>query len=210
MIPGLYIILASEETIRKNMNTNRRKFIKNAALGCGSLLMLQGCRLNESPWRFFNEQEMKVLVAVCEQIIPADLHPGAKDANVVNFIDKQIVGPYVRFQEDYRFMLSALNVSANQLCGGNFFNLPPEKQIFLMERMEKGELAADTWKDKNQPYLFNLLVDHTMQGFYGSPRHGGNKNYCSYKMIGLDYPHVIGQNRYGSGCRNSEGKKDEK
>ena len=35
-----------------------------------------------------------------------------------------------------------------------------------------------------------------MQGFYGSPRHGGNRNYVSYKMLGLEYPRVIGQNRY--------------
>jgi len=37
-----------------------------------------------------------------------------------------------------------------------------------------------------------------MQGFYGSPRHGGNKNNVSYKMMRLDYPVIIGQNRYKS------------
>ena len=36
-----------------------------------------------------------------------------------------------------------------------------------------------------------------MQGFYGSPRHGGNKDYVSYRMLGLEYPDIIGQNRYG-------------
>ena len=41
-----------------------------------------------------------------------------------------------------------------------------------------------------------MIRDHTMQGFYGSPRHGGNKGYASYKMLGLEYPRVIGQNRY--------------
>jgi len=35
-----------------------------------------------------------------------------------------------------------------------------------------------------------------MQGYYGSPRHGGNKDNMSYKMLKLDYPVVIGQNRY--------------
>jgi gluconate 2-dehydrogenase gamma chain len=34
-----------------------------------------------------------------------------------------------------------------------------------------------------------------MQGYYGSPRHGGNKNFISYKMIGLDEPQIIGENR---------------
>ena len=36
-----------------------------------------------------------------------------------------------------------------------------------------------------------------MQSFYGSPRHGGNPDYASYPMLGLEYPHVDGQNRYG-------------
>jgi gluconate 2-dehydrogenase gamma chain len=34
-----------------------------------------------------------------------------------------------------------------------------------------------------------------MQGFYGSPRHGGNRDYLSYRMLGIDYPQVIGRNR---------------
>jgi gluconate 2-dehydrogenase gamma chain len=32
-------------------------------------------------------------------------------------------------------------------------------------------------------------------GFYGSPRHGGNKDYISYRMLGLDYPLIIGRNK---------------
>jgi gluconate 2-dehydrogenase gamma chain len=35
-----------------------------------------------------------------------------------------------------------------------------------------------------------------MQGYYGSPIHGGNKDYMSFDMLGLDYPLNIGQNRY--------------
>jgi gluconate 2-dehydrogenase gamma chain len=37
-----------------------------------------------------------------------------------------------------------------------------------------------------------------MQSYYGSSRHGGNKNNTSYKMLQLDYPVIIGQNRYKS------------
>ena len=41
-----------------------------------------------------------------------------------------------------------------------------------------------------------MIIKHSMQGFYGPPRHGGNKNYISYKIMDLDYPYVVGQNRY--------------
>jgi gluconate 2-dehydrogenase gamma chain len=41
-----------------------------------------------------------------------------------------------------------------------------------------------------------MLRNHVMQAYYGSPRHGGNPGYASYKMLGIDYPPLIGQNRY--------------
>jgi gluconate 2-dehydrogenase gamma chain len=49
-----------------------------------------------------------------------------------------------------------------------------------------------------------------MQGFYGSPRHGGNRDYVSYKMMKLDYPHVIGQNRYTTVVEQIKNEKHEK
>jgi gluconate 2-dehydrogenase gamma chain len=50
-----------------------------------------------------------------------------------------------------------------------------------------------------------LAVDRTMQGFYGAPRHGGNKDYASFKMMKLDYPLLVGQNRYGKLITKSYG-----
>jgi gluconate 2-dehydrogenase gamma chain len=64
--------------------------------------------------------------------------------------------------------------------------------------MESGELSGQEWGTVDQRRFFKTLLDHTMQGFYGSPRHGGNCNYVSYKMMKIDYPHVIGRNRYGA------------
>ena len=46
--------------------------------------------------------------------------------------------------------------------------------------MEKGELGAEDWDDVDQRSFFNLMLNHTMQAFYGSPRHGGNCDYVSY------------------------------
>ncbi|MFC2091007.1 hypothetical protein ACFLT1_09565, partial [Bacteroidota bacterium] len=58
-------------------------------------------------------------------------------------------------------------------------------------------LPASIWEGLvNQSSLFRRMIQHTMQGFYGSPRHGGNKNYISYKLMKLEYPYIVGQNRY--------------
>jgi gluconate 2-dehydrogenase gamma chain len=41
-----------------------------------------------------------------------------------------------------------------------------------------------------------MLVSHTMEGFYGDPRHGGNRDRVSWKMLKLPYPPVRGRLHY--------------
>jgi gluconate 2-dehydrogenase gamma chain len=177
---------------------SRRKFLRQLGLGCGSILFIQACAGKDSSWRFFSENEAQTIIAFAEQIIPADQDPGATDANVINFIDKQLVGYYIRFQDNYRKGIYAIERSSKKMFQKTFYELGWNEQVTFMEQMELGKLPEEFWKEIDQRSFFNMLLDHSMQGFYGSPRHGGNKNYMSYKMIHLDYPHVLGQNRYSS------------
>jgi gluconate 2-dehydrogenase gamma chain len=32
--------------------------------------------------------------------------------------------------------------------------------------------------------------NHTLEGYYGSPRHGGNRDAVSWRMLGLDEPPI--------------------
>ena len=41
--------------------------------------------------------------------------------------------------------------------------------------------------------FFDLVLAHTMQGFYGDPRHGGNREAVSWKMLALPFPPVRGR-----------------
>ena len=186
------------------MEINRRDFIQKLTLAYGSILFIPACSGYDSPWRLFSEKQARTVIAFAEQIIPAGEFPGATDANVVNFIDKQLIGPYTRFQEDYTHGLVAIENSAQKMFQKAFADLEWEQQTAFMEHMESGKLPEEFWKEINQRSFFNLMLDHTMQGFYGSPRHGGNKNYVSYKMMRFDYPHVLGQNRYHSKCTNAK------
>lgn len=191
---------------------SRRHFIQMAAIGSGSLLLLPGCTnlSAKSTWRFFTEKEALLVGLIVEQIIPTDEWPGARDAGVVNYIDKQLVGPLSRFQEKYRKGLAAMVTSCEELYKKQFGELSWDEQTAFLKKMESGELSGllksgslgqekqetTPWTDGLDRNFFGLVRSHTMQGFYGSPRHGGNKNYVSYRMIGLDYPFTIGQNRY--------------
>jgi gluconate 2-dehydrogenase gamma chain len=186
------------------METSRREFLQQLSLACGSILFMPACAGYDSPWRFFTEKEALTVIAFAEQIIPTDEDPGATDAQVINFIDKQLVGPYTRFQETYRKGIPAIENSSQRILRKAFHELEWDEQAHFMEQMEAGNLPEEYWEEVDQRSFFNMMLDHTMQGFYGSPRHGGNKNYVSYKMMRLDYPHVMGQNRYYSKCTTAK------
>ena len=186
------------------MNSTRREFIRHLSLACGSVLFVPACAGYDSVWRFFTDEEAKTVIAFAEQIIPRDHSPGATDANVINFIDKQLTGPYTRFQDEYRKGIPAMEQSSLRILRKTFSELEWDEQTHFMEQMEAGDLPEEYWIQVDQKSFFRTMMEHSLQGFYGSPRHGGNKNYVSYKMMKLDYPHVIGQNRYESKCANAE------
>jgi gluconate 2-dehydrogenase gamma chain len=175
---------------------SRRHFVELSILGAGSICLLSRCTKQISKWRFFTDPEALAMDAIAEQIIPADEWPGGRDSGVTNFIDKQLTGPYTRFQDIYRKGIAALQQSCGVRYHLKFENLKWDLQTLLLETMEAGGMKEPQWKDGFDQQFFNLVRDHSMQAYYGNPRHGGNKNNMSYKMLKLDTPLIIGQNRY--------------
>jgi gluconate 2-dehydrogenase gamma chain len=182
----------------KGQSFSRREFVRLFSGGTAVILISfnTACRNKISQWRFLDEEEITLLDALVEQIIPTDDFPGARWANVSNFIDKQLDTYYRKHQSTYREGLAALKKTVLQMKGKRFEELPFEEQTAIFEKMEAGEFPGDYWKDHPPAGFFDLIRQHSMQGFYGSPVHGGNRDYVSYRMLGLDYPNVIGQNRY--------------
>jgi gluconate 2-dehydrogenase gamma chain len=174
----------------------RRRFVQLAAAGTGSICLLTRCSGDLSSWRFFTADEANLVDAIAEQIIPSDEWPGGKESGVTNYIDKQLVGPHKRFQSIYQRGLSAVRESCAALHNKKFEELSWDDQTAFLECMEAGKMEGSAWADGFDRKFFELLRDHCMQSYYGSPIHGGNRNKISYKMIGLDYPLIVGQNRY--------------
>lgn len=177
---------------------NRRVFIKSAGLAFGSVLLFPSCLKQNSIYRFFTPEEAQCIIAVCEQIIPKDQSPGATDAGVIYYIDRQLSGVFHYNQETYRNGIKNLQEYCNKKYGKLFGNLIPDDQNKLLKMLELNQLSKAEWSQGQSSDFFNLILSHTMQGFYGSPIHGGNKDYMSFEMLRIDYPLVIGQNRYRS------------
>lgn len=179
---------------------DRRKFLNTTAMGVGGLAMMTGCSYDAEPYRFFSKEDAECVIALTDQIIPADQSgPGAKYANVVNYIDKQLTRVFKSDQGTYMKGIKAIQSSCKKLHGKSFEALDFDTQTRFLEQMEIDDLPKEYWQDIKASHFFNLVIRHTMQGFYGAPRHGGNRNYISYQVMNLEYPQVVGQNRYRSG-----------
>jgi len=85
----------------------------------------------------------------------------------------------------YRQGLAALANSSRQLYQKPLAELPAEQRVALVARWEKGDLPPEAWKEVKPGDFFKRFVDHVMQGYYGGPRHGGNRDAASWRMLGL-------------------------
>lgn len=175
---------------------NRRDFIQSAGLVFGSVLLFPSCLKKKNSYRFFTPEEARCIIAFCEQFIPKDESPGATDAGVIHYIDRQLSGVFNYDQETYRLGIKNLDDLSAKKYSKVFEELDFDIQTKLLVAMESDQLDENEWPSGKPSDFFNLVRSHTMQGFYGSPIHGGNKNFMSFEMLRIDYPLVIGQNRY--------------
>jgi gluconate 2-dehydrogenase gamma chain len=158
---------------------SRRSFLAGAALGAAGCGQDKGARLA------LTGEEARTLDAICDQLIPADQDPGAAATGAVVFIDRQLAGPYARYRPAYRDGLARTAALSHKMFGKPLNQLAGEQRLAVVERLE----------DDARPF-FEMVLAHTMQGFYGSPRHGGNRDYASWRMLRVPASPVRGRILY--------------
>jgi gluconate 2-dehydrogenase gamma chain len=166
----------------KSTSLKRRRFLGIGLTAASGGLVSCSRGGGGAYWRFFSAAEAKTVDAICEQIIPADDYPGARAAGVVNFIDLQLTRHHKKHRDAYRKGIAEVDSLSRGRFGKPFADLASGQQVELLGEMESKE---------NE--FFDLIRGHTMQGFYGDPRHGGNRNEASWKMLGLPSPPVRGR-----------------
>ena len=162
----------------------RRQFALAGTLSGAAAVI--GCHTGAgAAWDFLSDSHARILSALCEQIIPADDFPSASQAGVVTYIDRQLARHYRRHQETYREGFAQVDTMSRDHLGRAFTDATPAQQLQIVIALEK----------ENHGF-FELLRQHTMEGYYGSPRHGGNHDAVSWRMLGLDEPPVRGRAQY--------------
>jgi gluconate 2-dehydrogenase gamma chain len=166
-----------------------------------------------SGYSYFTKIEAAFIEAAVARLIPSDpVGPGAVDANVPFFIDRQLAGPFGRgdhlykggpwpkgtpnqgYQsrftpaELYRAGIAAVDQYAVVTFQGHTFaQLSAADQDEVLKGLEAGNITLDRGVDAKT--FFSMLLQNTKEGYFSDPIYGGNKDMAAWKMIGFPGAH---------------------
>jgi gluconate 2-dehydrogenase gamma chain len=133
---------------------------------------------------FFNHADAATIAAVSERIMPsAPGKPGARDADVLNYIDLALAGAYAEMQDFYRRGLAALDAYCRAAYKEAFIHLTPEKQDEVLTALESNKATGFSWPSARE--FFSILRTHTMEGMFADPLYGGNRDFSGWRLVGF-------------------------
>jgi gluconate 2-dehydrogenase gamma chain len=136
-----------------------------------------------------NAAEMTTLKAILARLIPKDkIGPGAVEAKVHVYIDKELAGYYKHLLPTYQSYLPMFDKAASSLGAASFAKLSHSQQDALLKQFEAGQPPGAATADPSLAGLFRLLLQHTREGMFGDPMYGGNYKFAGWDLIG--YPGI--------------------
>jgi gluconate 2-dehydrogenase gamma chain len=164
-------------------------------------------------YSYFTPAEAAFIEAAVARLIPNDeVGPGAAEANVPFFLDRQLAGPFGRgdhyylggpwpkgtpeqgYQSRfnpaqlYRAAIRAIDQhAATNFSGVNFAKLSAADQDATLKGLESGDIKLDGGVDAKS--FFAMLLQNTKEGYFSDPIYGGNKDMAAWKMIGFPGAH---------------------
>jgi gluconate 2-dehydrogenase gamma chain len=183
----------------------RRRFLTLSAAAIGGtlvytldrrprLVQAQTAQNIRIPLRFFDEREALTVAAAVARIFPSDESgPGAPEAGVAVYIDRQLASRYGR--DRFRYTQPPFEDGLPELgyqgkatpreiyregiarLGPRFATLAPAAQDAKLREVEAS-------------YFFRLLRQHTIEGMFSDPLHGGNAEMIGWQLIGYPGPQM--------------------
>lgn len=162
---------------------------------------------------YFSAAEGTFIEAALARLIPHDaIGPGAVEANVHIFIDRQLAGKFghgdhyflggpwpkgtpeqgyqSRFSpaQLYRAAIPAIDkYVGDNFRGATFAKLGTDDQDKVLKGLESGDIKLDGGVDAKS--FFTMLLQNTKEGYFADPIYGGNKDMGAWKMIGFPGAH---------------------
>ena len=158
-------------------------------------------------YQFFNGNESAFIEAAVDMLIPHDdVGPSALELGVNTYIDRQMAGAYgsgfrlylagpygegvpeqgwqlpMTPAELIRAGIADADAYAQSSQNDFFSSLGPDKQAAVMKDIETGKA---TFATVPPAAFFNELLELVVEGYFGDPIYGGNRDKGAWKMIGF-------------------------
>jgi gluconate 2-dehydrogenase gamma chain len=186
-------------------NPGRRRLFR--AAGAASAVVAlpvprQAHSQRKTAYVFFNPAEAAFIEAAVARLIPKDeTGPGALEAGVPEYIDKQLGGAWgagARLyrsgpwhegtpSQGYQLPFTPAELFRNALRAINetyadFAKMAAKEQDSLLDSLSKSR--TDFGGVPGQEF-FNALLAVAIEGFFSDPAYGGNRDMVAWKMIGF-------------------------
>jgi len=166
---------------------------------------------SEQAHAFFTPAEVAWTDAAVDRLIPADASgPGAVQAGVTVFIDRQLAGrfgratdwymggPWAKGSEQQGYQLQrtpaelyrAAIAAVDAHCRGRF----ADKTFAALSAADRDQVLHELEDDKLQlagvsgKAFFDMLWQNTKEGFFADPMYEGNRGFIGWKLIGFPGP----------------------
>ncbi len=146
------------------------------------------------PLRFFTEVEALTVAAAAARIFPTDESgPGAHEAGAIIYIDRQLAGPYGA--DRHRYTLGPFDETAAPELGYQAKATPRE---LYRQGLKSLQTIVDKSPQQQDEMLhaiestrfFRMLRQHTIEGMFCDPLHGGNVDMVGWQLIGFPGPRM--------------------
>jgi hypothetical protein len=165
--------------------------------------------------RFFTDEELPLMAAVCDCIIPQDDRLPEWRIPVVNYIDERLFENRIsgyRYEdmppdrEAHRLGLRAIDRTAHEIHGRGFAELDGRRRESILKSIHDGEklAAQDIWAHMSIDRYWQLLVGDCVGAYYAHPwawdeiGYGGPAYPRAYMRLegGLPEPWEVDEQRY--------------
>jgi gluconate 2-dehydrogenase gamma chain len=147
----------------------------------------------------FAAEDVGTIDAIVARLIPTDANgPGATEARVARYIDRALAGELSVFRDVYAAGLAQVESYSQANYGAAFTALTPQQQDDVLRAMERANQPQSPSGSDNRegtapriPFpssaaaFFETIREHTLQGMFGDPYHGGNAKFIGWDLLGF-------------------------
>ena len=170
----------------KRRLSRREMLRRSAALGAVAAVPARvlAQAASAAPYTNLTAAEAATLEAFVARLIPNDANgPGALEAGAARYIDRALHDALAVLRPAYTAGLAALDAYARTTTGSSFASLTSERQDELLNDVEQGRATGFVPSSR---VFFDLVLGHTLEGTFGDPHYGGNRDFIGWELIG--YP----------------------